>query len=534
MASKYDLEYYEEESQKYAWTIPIACGIFTFVYWFILTPILWNAISTEDASETFGIFMMTMAIFWCVFVGFLMCIWWFKRRSDKPFKEKKAKDRVSIVKKGSDASVSNHSDSPPFPTQTQAVQPSDTPISYKAYGSLNRLHTGSEKDMTCDISLNSYPIQPQNTPSLYNAKTGQQSFEPGNADSSNVSSPNMTRNSSCQDSGVLMAKKSKLESCSVQKRISSSDSDGENCDGLKESDPQKSKSRHDGIVTVETAIIEHNPEHVDMPASSKEPVSESRSPRLSSSDSFHGLPEMKSFDGYLHLTAVDTPMTPPTAGTSPTSSGLTPREIFFIDLIKQAEESERAPGIRRSMGDEVIPRGRSTTDNRKSMPAYLYPVKKPESNPSSYKDVLDVPSVAGYPSDSKDPVSVVDSEDNILLSPTQKITSDEPQNKFKRCENDTEPADLPPKEDSLVRDTVVTKTGSKDGSGSEYFIANVARNRSVTSEVYLNIGNDDIKVVEPGTSLQWDLVIDDSHGDHDDLSDDCVFEDDGPVKGKKK
>jgi hypothetical protein len=534
MVSKCDLKYYEEESEKYAWTIPIACGIFTFIYWFILTPILWHAINTEDNSETFGIFMMTMAIFWCVSVGFFMCIWWCKRQSDKPFKEKKAKDRVSIVKKDSDANVSNHSDSPPFPTKTQMVQPSDTPMSYKAHCSLNELHTGSEKDMTT-ISLNSCPIQPQNTPSLYNAVTGRQSFQPGYADSSNISIPNMAKNSSHEESSILMAKKSKSGGSNVHRRISSSDSEGEKGDGLKEPDPQKIKSEHDGSVTVETAIIEHNPEHADMPGSSEEPVSESKIRRLSSSDSFHGLPEMNSFDGYLHLTTVDTPMTPPTAGTSPTSSGLTPREIFFIDLIKQAEESERAPGIRRSMGDEVIPRNRSTTDNRKSMPAYLYPMKNPESNPSSSKDVLDVPSAAGYPSDSKDPISVVDSEDYNVSSPTWKITNDEPQSKLKRFKNDTEPecsdpADSPPEEDGSVKDPADTKT-SKDGSGGEYFIANVARNRSVTSEVYLNIGNDDTKVVEPGTSVQWDLVIDD---DHDDLSDDCVFEDDVALKGRKK
>lgn len=538
MVSKYDLEYHEEASEKYAWTIPIACGIFTFIYWFILTPILWNAINTEDDSDTFGIFMMIMAIFWCVFVGFFMCIWWCKRRSDISCKEKKAKDRVSIVKKDSDGNVSNRSDSPPFPTKTQMVQPSDTPISYKAHCSLNGLHTLSEKDVMMMTSLNSCPVQPQNTPSLYNAETGRQSFEPGYTESSNASIPNMARNSSREESDILTVKKSKSSGSNVSRRISSSDSEGEKGDGLKERDPQKSKSANDGSVIVETAIIEHNPECVDVPDVSEEPVSESQIPRLCSSDSFCGLPEMNSFDGYLHLTTFDTPMTPPTAGTSPTSSGLTPREIFFIDLIKQAEESERVPGIRRSMGDEVIPRNRSTTDNRKSMPAYLVPTKNPESNPSSPEDVLDASSSAGYSLGIKDPVSVIDSEDASPSSPTQKITDDEPQSRSKRFKNDGEPecsdpAGSPPEEDGSVKYPAGAKIGN-DGSGSEYFIANIARNKSVTSEAYLNIGNDDAKVMEPGTSVQWNVVIDDSHSDHDDLSDDCVFEDDFALNGKNK
>jgi hypothetical protein len=534
MVSKYDLEYYEEESEKYAWTIPIACGIFTFIYWFILTPILWNAINVEEDSETFGIFMMTMAIFWCVFVGFFMCIWWFKRRTGKSFKEKTTKDRVSIVKKDSDVNVSNHSGSPPFPTKTHTVQPSDTPISYNAHCSLNGLHTGSEKDMTT-ISLNSYPIQPQDTPSLYNAKTGRQSLEQSYADSSNVSIPNVTKNSSDQDSSILMVKKSKPGGREMHRKISSSDSEEEKGDGLKEPDPQKSKSRHDTSITVETAIIEHNPENAHVPSSSKEALSESQVARLSSTDSFCGLPEMKSFDGYLHLTTVDTPLTPPSTGASPTSSGLTPREIFFMDLIKQAEENERAPGIRRSTGDDIKPRNRSTSDKRKSMPPYLCPMNSPESNPSTSKDVRDVLLAAGYPSDNKDPISVTDSEEYSLSFPTKIITNDELQGNLKRYENDTEPersnpVDSPPEEDSSVTEPVDTKS-SKAGSGGEYFIANVGRNKSVTSEVYLNIGDDATKVVKPGTSVQWDLVVDSC--DDDDLSDDCVFEDDVALKMKK-
>jgi len=286
---------------------------------------------------------------------------------------------------------------------------------------------------------------------------------------------------------------------------------------------------------VETAIIEHSSRDVETPEFSKEAVSESQVPRLSSRDSFHGLPEMNSFDGYLHLTALDTPMTPPTAGTSPMSSGLTPREIFFIDLIKQAEENERAPGIRRSMGDENIPSSRSTADNRKSMPLYLYCMKDPESSFSSSKDVLGVPSAAGCPLKNKDLISVADSENYSLSSPTQNITSDELQSNCERFENAIEPqcndpVDQCPENGSTVTQPADTKIG-KDGSVGEYFIANVARNKSITSEVYLTIEDNDTKVVEPGGCLQWELVVDDSHDDY--LSDDCVFEDDVAVKKKK-
>ncbi|PNF33172.1 hypothetical protein B7P43_G13396, partial [Cryptotermes secundus] len=355
MVSGSDLEHHEEESRKYAWTIPIACGIFTFVYWFILTPILWNALNIDDDSETFGIFMMAMAIFWCVFVGLFMCIWWFKRRSDKPCKEKAVKDLVSIVKKDSVDSASNGSESPPFPTITKMVQPLDTPISYKERCSLNRLHSGSEKDLTT-ISLSSYPLQLENTPSLYNAKTGRQSFEPGYTDSSNVSIPDATNSSSTKGTGILMVKKSNSAGKRVCRKISSTDSEGEKGDS----------PGCGGTIAVETAIIEHDTQNIDVPDPSIEAVNNSHFPRLCSSDSFCGLPEMNSFDGYLHLTTVDTPMSPPTEVTCPNSSGLTPRELFFIDLIKQAEENERSPGIRRSTGDEVVPRSKSTSENRKS------------------------------------------------------------------------------------------------------------------------------------------------------------------------
>jgi hypothetical protein len=527
--SRHDSEHYEDESIKYAWTIPIACGIFTFVYWFILTPILWNAISVEDDSETFGIFMMAMAIFWGVFVGLFMCIWWFKRRSDKPCKEKAAKDLVSIVKKDSDDSTSNHSRSPPFPTVTETVQPSDTPISYKARCSLNRLHPSSEKDMTT-ISLSSYPVQPENTPSLYNAETGRRSFEQGHADSGNVSVPNAANSSSTQEAGILMVKKSKSAGTKVRRKISSTDSEGEKGDWLKGPESRNSAPRCDGIVTVETAIIEHNRQSADMPDTSKEAVDDSQFLRLCSSDSYHGLPEMNSFDGYLHLTTVDTPLTPPTGGTCPESSGLTPRELFFIDLIRQAEENERAPGIRRSMGDEVVPRRKSTSENRKSMPLYLHLI----NSPSSTSGVPRLPSVEGRPSDSKDPVSATVSRGHGISSPTCGVTSDEVQSSLKDSEQQcVDPAGLPSEEDSTITGPAGTKDG-EDDSGGEYFIANIVRNKSVTSEAYLNVGDGGTKVVEPGTTVQWDLVVGDSHGDDDYLSDDCVFEDDVAVKKNKK
>jgi hypothetical protein len=523
MMSRHDSEHYDEETVKYAWTIPIACGIFTFVYWFILTPILWNAISVEDYPETFGIFMMEMAIFWCVVVGLFMCIWWFKRRSDKPYKEKATRDFVTIVKRRSDDSARNHSRSPPFPTVTETVQPLDTPISYKARCSLNRLHTGSDKDMTT-ISLSSYAVQLENTPSLYNSETGRQSFELGHGDSGNVSVPDAT-DTSTQEAGVLMAKRSKSAGNKVRRKISSTDSEGEKGDWVKGPAFRNSASGCDGIVTVETAIIEHNRQNIDTPDPSKEAIDDSQFERLCSSDSFRGLPEMNSFDGYLHLTTVDTPLTPPTGGACPDSSGMTPRELFFIDLIKQAEENERMPGIRRSVGDEVVPRCKSTSENRKSMPLYLHLI----SSPSSSSGVPRTPSAEGCPSDSEDPVSATDSKGHSVSSPTREVPSDEVQSSLKDTEQEcVDPVGLAPEQDS-------TKNG-EDDSGGEYFIANVARNKSVTSEVYLNVGEGGTKVVKPGTSVQWDLVVGDSHrdDDDDDLSDDCVFEDDVADKRSKK
>lgn len=514
MVSKYDLEYYEQESVKYAWTIPIACGIFTFIFWFILTPILWNAINMGNDSEMFGIFMMSMAIFWGVIVGFFMCIWWFKRRSAKPFKQNAVKDRVSIVKKDSGDSVSNKSDSPPFPTQPHLVQPSDTPVSY----SFNELCTDSEKDV--NISLNSCPVQLQGTPSLYDARTGRQSFELGFGDSSgSVSVPNAAKNPLDYESGgILTVKKSDSAGSGICRRISSTDSEGEKGD-VKEPSPWRNKTGGDRNITVETAIIEHNSQNLDVSDFPKEAVSESQVPRLSSSDSFYGLPAINSFEAYLHLTTVDTPMTPPTEGTSPTSAGLTPRQVFFSDLIKQAEENQTAPCVRRSLGDEGVPRKKTTADNRKSLPLYLHFMKNPESRLSSSKLVSDVPAVAGHPVDSKDAISVKDSEDHSLSSPAQKGAHDDLHSNVKTTETEYIDPD----------DSTDTNTVSRDVTGGEYFIANVTRNKSVTSEVYLNIGDDAMTVVEPGTSMQWELVVDD-----DSLSDDCVFEDDVAVRKRKK
>ena len=514
MVSKYDLDYYEEESVKYSWIIPIVCGIFTFIYWFILTPILWNAINMKTGSELFVVFIVSLVTCWAVTVGFFMCVWWFKRRSVKPFKERAAKDRVSVVKKDSDDDVSNNSDSPPFPTKPHMVQPSDTPVSY----SMNELCTDSAKDVV-SISLNSCPAQLHGTPSLYNARTGRQSFELalGGSDGS-LSAPNTTKNSSDHETGILTVKKSDSAGSPACRRISSTDSEEEKGGVLQERSPWKNKAGHDRSIIVETAIIEHNAQNADVSDFSKEAVSDSQVPRMSSCDSFHGLPEINSFDAYLHLTTVDTPMTPPNEGTDPTSAGLTPRQLFFIDLIKQAEENQTAPCIRRSVGDEVMTRQKATADNRKSMPPYLYFMNNPESNLSSSKPTLEIPAVAGCPVDSKDTLSITDIEDRSLSLPTQKVKHDDLQNKLKNTESEyVEP-----------EDGTGTKTG-RDVTGGEFFIANIARNKSVTSEVHLNIGDDAVMVVEPGTSMQWDLVVDD-----DNLSDDCVFEDDVAVVKKKK
>lgn len=513
MVAKCDFEYHEEKSVKCARNIPIVCGIFTFIHWFILTPILWNAIDMSPGSKLFAIFMISMAVSWGVIVGFFMCIWWFKRRSDKPFKGKAVKDRVSVVKKDSGDSVSNNSDSPPFPTEPQTVQPSGTPVSY----SFNESRTDSEKDFV-RISLNSCPVQVQGTPSLYNARTGRQSFELGYGDSSgNLPAPNAAQNSLDHETGILTVKKSDSTGSAMCRSVSSTDSEEEKGDVLKEPSLWKNKAGHDRNVTVETAVIEHNAQNVDMSDFPKEAASDSEVPRLSSCDSFHGLPEMNSFDAYLHLTTVDTPMTPPTEETSPKSAGLTPRQLFFSDLIKHAEENPTVPCIRRSVGDEVMTRQKTAADNRKSMPLYLYFMNNPESRLSS-SETMETPAVAGCPVDSKDTLSVTDVEDHGLSSSTQKVEHDGLQSNLKNTESKyVEP-----------EDSTDTKA-DRDVAGGEFFIANIMRNTSVTSEVYLNVGGDAVTVMEPDTSMQWNLVVDD-----DNLSDDCVFEDDVPVTKKKK
>jgi len=512
MVSKCDSEYHEEKSMKYACNIPIACGIFTFVYWFILTPILWSAMNMTTGSKLFSIFMISMAVSWGVIMGFFMCIWWFKRRSGKTFKEKEAKARVSVVKKDSGDNISNNSDSPPFPTKPQMVQPSNTPILY----SFSEMHTDSEKDVS--ISLNSCPVQVQGTPSLYNARTGRQSFELGYGDSSgSLPAPNAAQNSSDHETGILTVKKSDSTGSSVCRRISSTDSEEEK-EVLKESSLRKDKAGCDRNITVETAVIEHNAQNVDVSDFSEEAAGDPQVPRLASSDSFHGLPEMNSFDAYLHLTTVNTPMTPPTEGASPESAGLTPRQLFFSDLIQHAEENPTVPCLRRSVGDEVMTRQKATADNRKSMPLYLYFVNNPESHLSSPKPMLDVPAVAGCPVDNKDTLSVPDVEDHGPSSSTQKVERDDLQSKLKNTESEYDEPE----------DSTDTKTG-RDVTGGEFFIANIARTTSVTSEVYLNVGGDAVTMVEPDTSMQWNLLVDD-----DNLSDDCVFEDDVSAMKKKK
>jgi len=464
-------------------------------------------------SVLFVNFMISMTAAWAVTVGILMCIWCFKQWSGKSSKEKAAKARVSVVKKDSGDNVSKNSDSPPFPTEPQMVQPSVTPVSY----SFNELRTDSEKDVV-SVSLNSCPVQVQGTPSLYNARTGRQSFEPGFGDSSgNLSVPNAAQNSSDNETGILTVKKSDSTGGAVCRRISSTDSEEEKGDMLKEPSVLNNKAGHGRSITVETAIIEHNAQNVDVSDFSKEAASDSQVPRLSSCDSFHGLPDMNAFDAYLHLTTVDTPMTPPTEGTSPKSAGLTPRQLFFSDLIKHAEENPTVPCIRRSVGDEVMTRQKTTADNRKSMPLYLYLMNNPESHLSSSKP-MDVPAVTGSPVDSKDTLSVTDVEDHGPSSSTQKLEHDDLQNNLKNTESEyVEP-----------EDSTDMKTG-RDVTGGEFFIANIARHTSVTSEVHLNIGDNAVTVMEPDTSMQWNFVV-----DYDNLSDDCVFEDDVAVMKEKK
>jgi hypothetical protein len=466
-----------------------------------------------DGMELFTIFMVSMGISWGLLLIFCLSIWWFKRRYRQMLKEMAANDPASVEPKDSGDCVTNNSDSPPFPTEPHMVQPTATPVSY----SLSELNTDSETDGV-GKSVSSCPVQLQGTPSLYNARTGRQSFEFGFGDTSDTpSAPNTAGNSSDHETGILTVKKSDQTGSVACKRISSTDSEEEKVDVLKEPSLWKNGSGHDRSVTVETAVIERDAQNVDTSDSSKAAVIESQVPRMSSCDSFHGLPEMNSFDAYLHLTTVDTPMTPPTAGTSPTSASLTPRQLFFSDLIKQAEDNQTAPCVRKSVGDDVMSKQKATTDNRKSMPAQLHLMNNPESSLSSSKP-MEIPAVAGRSVDSKDELSVADVEDRAPSSPTQKVKRGDAQRNVKNTKSEHGEAD-----------GADTKTG-RDTTGGQFFIANVARNASVTSEVYLNIGGDSVAVAEPGSSTQWDLVVDD-----DDLSDDCVFEENvAAMKVKKK
>jgi hypothetical protein len=162
-------------------------------------------------------------------------------------------------------------------------------------------------------------------------------------------------------------------------------------------------------------------------------------------------------------------------------------------------------------------RQKTAADNRKSMPLYLYFMNNPEAHLSSSKP-MDVPAVTACPVDSKDTLAVTDVEDHDPLLSTQKVEHGDLQNDLKNTESEyVEP-----------EDSTDMKTG-KDVTGGEFFIANIARNTSVTSEVYLNIGDKAVTMAEPDTSMQWNLVV-----DYDNLSDDCVFEDDVAVMKRKE
>nr|CAD7409211.1 unnamed protein product [Timema poppensis] len=360
---------------------------------------------------------------------------------------KRETHRISVVSK-EHSKESSFNDQPNYTTKTAFVQPKDAPVSYKAVQILKGLHSDSDKDLS--VSMQSISIQPGERTGK---STDYDKDTPSTENSSSVSIPTVILNNQykgSKEAGVELTRKVPKENA---KKIS---------------------------ITESESSVDAQPINVTN--------------RVNTSSSPPALSNIKTKPQVIlrEKPVLSVDICKQTSNVYDPDQPKSPREIFFSDLIRQAEWKERElkeQGFdinRRSYCPDNVASKR-VKDNRRSVPFFMYhdsqkiteissesPVESSFAKQENAPGVLDarMPIVR---EDSK--LRIVAESPKIPLSPTR------------------------------VAAGKIPSTRENRNSQGEYFIANVERTKSETSELHLFIGQAN-ETIEP-KPYEWKFLSED-------------------------
>lgn len=419
------------EKLYHVWLCPIGCGIFSFFYWFVFVPQLLPYIIHFKSDPSVSTYYIVAFCVWLLIIAMCLFWWWYKYK-------KSNKDEVKADFKVSSNTADIGSCKLDFPTEIAPVQPATELPPY---------------DSVCDgfnqrpisISMHSILVQPnENIPQRDGINVARRnSFIEVHKEFDPSSSQNKS----------MSLHENKTDQFPVDEICLSDFSS--NRDETNKTSPDNSFSSK-----IESQAVVGNESHGE----------------LTRDDSFKGLPELNSFGEYLQLVTIDTPMSP--------------RELFFKDLIAvdKGNQSQTVNKTRFSTGDYFTKI--HSQDYRKSMPENLFSPFRPfsfsQGDESSDETFNDHQTKVSNPQ-----VNTINQEpEGDLERITYNMTEDgsdhntqlDHVNNSGNFESTVENFSHSPPKNKECGTSITSDT-----SAGEYFIANVLRTESLTSEVYLNI-----------------------------------------------
>nr|CAD7441536.1 unnamed protein product [Timema bartmani] len=372
---------------------------------------------------------------------------------------KRETHRISVVSK-EHSKESSFNDQPNYTTKTSFVQPKDAPVSYKAVQILKGLHSDSDKDLS--VSMQSISIQP-------GERTGKSTFEidfdkdtPSTENSSSASIPTVILNNQYKGSkevGVELARKVPKENA---KKIS---------------------------ITESESSVDAQPINVT------NRVNTFSSPPIETVTSQAALPNIKTKPQVIlrEKPVLSVDVSRQTSNVYDPDQPKSPREIFFSDLIRQAEGKEREL---KEQGFDINRRSycldnaasKRAKDNRKSVPFFMYHDTQKITEISSESPVDN-----SFAKQENAP-GVLDTKMSIMREDSKlRIVAESPK--------------IPTSPTRVVAGKIPSTRENRNSQG-EYFIANVERTKSETSELHLFIGQTN-ETLEP-KPYEWKFLSEDN------------------------
>nr|CAD7586857.1 unnamed protein product [Timema genevievae] len=355
---------------------------------------------------------------------------------------------------------SSFNDQPNYTTKTSFVQPKDAPVSYKAVQILKGLHSDSDKDLS--VSMQSISIQP-------GERTGKSTFEidfdkdtPSTENSSAVSIPTVILNNQYKGSkevGVELTRKVPKENA---KKIS---------------------------ITESESSVDAQPINIT------NRVNTFSSPPIETVTSQAALPNIKTKPQVIlrEKPVLSVDVSRQTSNVYDPDQPKSPREIFFSDLIRQAEGREREL---KEQGFDINRRSycldnaasKRVKDNRKSVPFFMYHDTQKITEISSESPVDN-----SFAKQENSP-GVLDTKMSVMREDSKlRIVAESPKI---------------PTSPTRVEAGKIPSTRENRNSQGEYFIANVERTKSETSELHLFIGQTN-ETIEP-KPYEWKFLSEDN------------------------